>query len=72
LIVKLTCPKCQASGTMILRDAAYEGPYRCWKCSDLFTIRLADNRMESCTPMSHEDFLKWQETAALRAKMGKR
>jgi uncharacterized Zn finger protein len=72
LNIKITCPQCQTEGTMILRDAEYEGPYRCWKCSGLFTVRLADNQVKSCEPLSQEEFQKWQEIEAMKANWNKK
>lgn len=71
MIVKIPCARCQATGTMILRDARYEGPYRCWKCLALFMVSLADGRVDACTPLSEEEFRQWQESAALREKQDK-
>ena len=45
---------------MSLAQTLYEGPYRCWKCRSLFTIVLANNKLQSCKPLSEEDLEAWQ------------
>ncbi len=68
MIVKITCPKCNTEGSISLVESSYHGPYRCWKCRALFTIRMENNEVKSCTPLSEEELAKQQEIEALRAK----
>jgi hypothetical protein len=60
-MIEITCPDCNAIGKMSLAQDIYEGPYRCWKCRSLFTIVIANNKLQSCKPLSEEDFEAWQE-----------
>ncbi|MFQ6121471.1 MAG: hypothetical protein ACE5LA_00195 [Dehalococcoidales bacterium] len=60
-MLKIKCPECGVSGSISLHQTVYEGPYRCWKCRSLFTVRIENNEMKSRTPLSQEDFEKWQE-----------
>ncbi|MFC2011666.1 hypothetical protein ACFLVU_00910 [Chloroflexota bacterium] len=46
---------------MSLAQPSYEGPYRCWKCRELFTIRIEGNELKSCEPLSQEEFDRQQE-----------
>ncbi len=66
MIVKIVCPKCETEGGFSLADAVYEGPYRCWKCRELFAIRMEDNELKSCEPITEEDLEKHQELQKLR------
>jgi len=68
MIVKIKCTKCGIEGSLSLSDPSYQGPYRCWKCRELFTIKLENNELKSCEPLSQEEFEKQQEIEALRAK----
>ncbi len=68
MIVKIKCPKCDTEGSFSLVDSSYQGPYRCWKCTALFTIRMEDNELKSCEPLGQEEFDRQQEMEALRAK----
>jgi len=68
MLVKIKCPKCATEGSLSLIESSYQGPYRCWKCRELFTISLENNELKSCEPLSQEEFEKQQEIEALRAK----
>ena len=68
MIVKIKCPKCNVEGSLSLVESSYQGPYRCWKCRELFTITLENNKLKSCEPLSQEEFEKQQEIEALKDK----
>jgi hypothetical protein len=68
MLVKIKCPGCDTEGTISLLESNYQGPYRCWKCRGLFTIRLENNELKSCEPLSQEKFEKQQEIEELRKK----
>ena len=70
-MIKIKCPKCEVEGSMSLADLRYEGPYKCWKCRELFTIILEDNELKSAEPLSQEEFDKQLEIRALRAKLNR-
>ena len=40
MIVKIKCPKCGTEGSFSLVESTYQSPYRCWKCRELFTIKV--------------------------------
>lgn len=71
MLCKIKCPKCYTDGTISLLEPTYEGPYKCWKCRDLFAIRLKNGAMQSCKPLSQEEFIKLQEIDALKKKFRK-
>lgn len=60
-MIELRCPNCDTIGKMSLIQEIYEGPYRCWKCRSLFTIVIANKKLQSCKPLSEEEFARWQE-----------
>jgi hypothetical protein len=60
-MIEIECPSCQSIGKLSLVQPLFEGPYRCWKCRSLFTIVIANKKLQSCTPLSEEDFTSWQE-----------
>lgn len=68
MLMKIKCPKCDAENSFSLTESSYQGPYRCWKCKELFSIRIEDNELKSCEPLSQEEFDKQQEMEALRAR----
>jgi len=70
-MITLECPKCEAETKLSLVEKNYEGPRRCWKCHELFTIKIENNVLISCEPLSQEEFEKQQEIEALKAKFRK-
>ena len=59
--VKVVCPTCNSESSMSLIQPTYQGPFRCWKCHNAFTLTLANGTVESCVPLSEEDFQKTQK-----------
>lgn len=72
MIVKIKCPKCDAESSFSLTESNYRGPYKCWKCRDLFTIKIENNELKSCESLSQEEFDRQQEMEALKAKFKQR
>ena len=68
MIVKIICSKCDTEGSLSLADLVYEGPYRCWKCRGLFTIKIENGELKSCEPLSQEEFDRQQEIESLKDK----
>ena len=66
MMIKIACPSCGTEGSLSLADPTYEGPYKCWKCRALFSIRIAGGKLKSCEPLSQEEFDRQQETRSLR------
>ena len=71
MMLKIKCPKCETEGSLSLAEPDYQGPYRCWKCKELFTIILENNELMSCEPLSQEEYEKQQEIEKLKAKFKK-
>ena len=67
-MITIKCPACDAESKLSLVEPDYEGPRRCWKCRALFSIKIEDNVLVSCEPLTEEDFEKQQEIEALKAK----
>lgn len=59
-MLEIGCSECGVTGSIFLCQSIYEGPYRCWKCRSLFTVRIENNEMKWCTPLSEEEFEQWQ------------
>jgi len=71
MMITIKCPKCGTEGSLSLVEPTYEGPYRCWKCRELFSIKIEGNELKSCEPLSQEEFERIQEIEALKAKFRK-
>ncbi len=61
MILKIKCPSCNIEGSLSLLEPDYEGPYRCWKCRGLFTLKIVANEVKSLTPLTEEELEKQQE-----------
>jgi hypothetical protein len=68
MMVKIKCPKCGADSSVSFVDQCYQGPHKCWKCRELFTIVINNNQLMSCEPLSQEEYIRRQEFEALRDK----
>ena len=68
MMMKIVCPACDTEGSMSLVEPNYQGPYKCWKCRELFTIAIENNTVTSCEPLSQEEFERQQEIESLRDK----
>ena len=68
-MIVIVCPNCAAETKLSLVEPSYEGPRRCWKCRELFTIKIENNELKSYEPLSQEEFERQQEIEALKAKM---
>ena len=55
-MLEITCDNCGAISKMSLVQEIYEGPYRCWKCRSTFIIKIINNELISCRPVSAEEF----------------
>jgi len=72
MLIKIKCPKCNADNSFSLIEPTYQGPYRCWKCRELFSIKVEKGELKSCEPLTQEEFDRQQEIEALRAKFKKK
>ncbi len=71
MFVKIKCLKCGTEGSISLAQPTYHGPYRCWKCRELFTIEMANNVLKSCEPLSQAEFEAQQGLEAMKSKLKK-
>jgi len=69
MILKIKCPSCNIEGSLSLLEPDYEGPYRCWKCRGLFTLKIVANEVKSLTPLTEEELEKQQEELKRRQEL---
>lgn len=67
-MIKITCTKCNAVGSMSLIDPNFNGPFKCWKCRAYYTLVIHNNKVESLVPLSEEEMKRQEEVEALKAK----
>jgi len=58
MMLTIKCPTCGVDGKMSLVDPNYDGPYKCWSCRALFTLKIHNDTVESCEPLSQEEYDK--------------
>jgi len=61
MMITIKCPSCGTEGSQSLLEPNYEGPYRCWKCRELFSIRIENNEVTSWEPITEERLKELQE-----------
>jgi transposase-like protein len=54
-LVKITCPKCGTEGGFSISQSSYKGPYKCWKCREIFNVELEGHELISCKPLSVDE-----------------
>jgi hypothetical protein len=65
----MKCPKCGAESKFSFVNNSYEGPRRCWSCHELFKMKILNNVLIYCEPLSEEEFKKLQEINDLKSKL---
>ncbi len=68
MMFTITCPSCNTEGKFSVLESKFVGPYKCWKCKELFQLVIENNELKQCEPLSQEEFEKQQEVEALKAK----
>ena len=71
MLMTIRCPSCHTEGTTSFIESVYEGPYRCWKCRDLFTIKIENNKLIHYEPLSEDELQNQQEAKAVQDKLNR-
>ena len=61
MMITIKCPSCGTEGSQSLLEPTYQGPYRCWKCRELFSIKIEGNEVTFWEPLTEEEMAKQQE-----------
>jgi len=61
MMITIKCPSCGTEGSQSLLEPTYRGPYRCWKCRELFSIQIENNEVKSFEPITEEQLAQQQE-----------
>ena len=61
MMITIKCPSCGTEGSQSLLEPTYRGPYRCWKCRELFSIQIENNEVTSWEPITEEQLAQQQE-----------
>jgi uncharacterized Zn finger protein len=60
MMITIKCPSCGTEGSQSLLKPSYQGPYRCWKCRELFSINIESNEVMSMEPINEEQMKEMQ------------
>jgi hypothetical protein len=69
--VTIKCPSCSTDSSFFLAKTNFQGPFRCWKCSELFTMKIRNGEVQALEPLTKEDFEKQKADKAARRKAAK-
>jgi hypothetical protein len=67
--ITVKCPSCNTDSSFFVAKNIFQGPFRCWKCKSLFTLKVQDGEIKLLESLSQEDFDK--QKAAHEAKRKK-
>jgi transposase-like protein len=56
--ITIKCPSCNSDSSFFVMKDAFQGPFRCWNCKSLYTVKVRRGELEQCDPLSQEDFEK--------------
>ncbi len=69
--VTIKCPSCNTDSSFFLVKDNLVGPFRCWKCKALFTVKVSKGELITCDPLNEEDFTKAKAAAEAKRKKAK-
>lgn len=71
MLITITCPDCGVDGKISLCEPDYEGPYKCWKCRNLYRVTIVNDKLTECDTLSEEEFEKERQLLNLKNKFKK-
>ncbi len=69
--INIKCPACNTDSNFFVIKNIFQGPFRCWKCKALFTLKVKDGEIQSCEPLKQEDLDKQKADKQARRKKAK-
>jgi hypothetical protein len=69
--VNIKCSACNSDSSFFIAKKVFQGPFKCWKCKALFTIKVRNGEIETCEPLSQEAFDKQKADKAAKRKKAK-
>lgn len=69
--VTVKCPSCNSDSSFFIAKNIFQGPFRCWKCKALYTLKVKDGEIKSFEPLTQEVFDKAKADAEARRKKAK-
>jgi hypothetical protein len=69
--ITIKCPACNSDSSFFMVKDSFQGPFRCWKCKALFTIKVRNGNLEKCDPLAQEVFDKAKADKEAKRKKAK-
>jgi len=69
--IDVKCSACNSDSSFFIAKNVFQGPFRCWKCHALFTLKVKDGEIQLFEPLSQEDFDKQKAAKEARKKKSK-
>jgi hypothetical protein len=65
--ISVKCPACSSDSSFFIAKSVFQGPFRCWKCKALFTLKAKNGEIQLFEPLTQEEFDK-QKAAKSKKK----
>ena len=69
--ITIKCPACNSDSSFFVVKDVFQGPFRCWKCKALYTVKVRNGDLAKCDPLSPEDFDKAKTDHEAKRKKAK-
>lgn len=66
--IHIKCSNCSADSSFFVAKNSFRGPFRCWKCKELFTLQAKNGEIQLLEPLSKEDFDKKKADSEAKRK----
>ena len=66
--ITVKCPNCNTDSSFFVGKNRFEGPFRCWKCKEFFTLKVENGEILQLEPLGKEDFEKQKAEKEARRK----
>ncbi len=68
MLISIVCPRCDTEGKFSIVQSVYQGPFKCWKCREMYTIRLENDKLIYCQPLNPEEYAKFKKEEDVKRK----
>ncbi len=69
--IDVKCTACNTDSSFFVAKNVFQGPFRCWKCKALFTLKAQNGEIKLLEPLSQESFDKQKADREARRKKAK-
>lgn len=56
--ISVKCPACSSDSSFFVAKSVFQGPFRCWKCKGLFSLKAQNSVIQLLEPLTQENFDK--------------